>query len=79
MSHPLTPDLNGMNDEELLRKINDLMSRLRSPVSLRNPQLSNQLNMMYLDYQAEYNRRMQVQSEKFAQNNKKLADKIDIG
>ena len=79
MSHPLTPDLNSISDEELLKKINDLMSRLRSPVSLRNPQLSNQLNMMYMDYQTEYNRRMQIQSEKFAQNNKKLADKIDIG
>lgn len=79
MSHPLTPDLNTMNDEELLKKINELMTRLRNPVSMRNPQLSNQLNMMYMDYQAEYNRRMQLQSEKFAQNNKKLADKIDIG
>ena len=79
MSHPLTPDLNTMNDEELLKKINELMTRLRSPVSMRNPQLSNQLNMMYMDYQAEYNRRMQLQSEKFAQNNKKLSDKIDIG
>ena len=79
MTHPLTPDLNSMNDDELLKKINDLMSRLRNPVALRNPQLSNQLNMMYMDYQAEYNRRMQLQSEKFAQNNKKLSDKIDIG
>ena len=77
--HPLTSDLSNLNDEELLKKINDLMSRLRNPTATRNPQLFAQLNMLYQDHQAEYNKRMQAQTEKFAKDNKKLADKIDIG
>ena len=77
--HPLAPDLSNMSDDDLLKKINELMSRMRSNMNMRNPQMTQQLNMLYQDYQAEYNRRMQAQAEKFAQNNKKLADKIDIG
>ena len=77
--HPLTSDFSGMSDDDLLKKINELMARMRNPAATRNSQIFAQLNMLYQDHQAEYNRRMQVQSEKFAQNNKKLADKIDIG
>lgn len=76
--HPLTGELANLSDEDLLKKINELYGRLRTSMSLGNNQYGPQLRMILEDYQAEYNRRMAVQAEQFAKNNKKLADKIDI-
>ena len=76
--HPLTGDLAAMSDDDLLKKINELYGRLRTSMSLGSNQYAPQLRMILEDYQAEYNRRMAVQAEQFAKNNKKLADKIDI-
>lgn len=76
--HPLTDNLNSVNDEDLLKKINELHSRMRTSMGLRNPAYGMQLRMILDDYQNEYNRRMAQQAEKFAQSNPKLTDKIDI-
>jgi hypothetical protein len=76
--HPLTSSLTDLNDEDLLKKLNELHSRLRTSLGLRNPAYVQQLTMILDDYQSEYNKRMAQQAEKFAQANKKLTDKIDI-
>lgn len=76
--HPLTPDLSSLNNEQLLAKINDLYKRLRQAYGMVDPVFGQQLRMLLDDYQTEYNRRMAAEAEKFAQSNKKLANKIDI-
>ena len=76
--HPLTSNLSGLSDDDLLKKVNELHSRMRSSQGLRNPAYAQQIRMLLDDYQTEYNKRMAQQAEKFAQANKKLTDKIDI-
>jgi hypothetical protein len=76
--HPLTASLSDLNDDDLLKKINELHSRMRTSQGLRNPAYAQQIRMLLDDYQSEYNKRMAKQAEKFAQANKKLTDKIDI-
>lgn len=76
--HPLTGDLTKISDDDLLKKINELYGKLRTSMGLTGSHYAEQLRMILEDYQAEYNRRMAVQAEQFAKNNKKLADKIDI-
>lgn len=76
--HPLTPDLTDLSDDDLLKKINDLYTRLRQSLGMRDPAISNQLRMLISTYQTEYDRRMAEQAKKFAEQNKKLTDKIDI-
>ena len=76
--HPLTSNLSGLSDDDLLKKVNEVHSRMRSSQGLRNPSYSQQIAMILGDYQEEYNKRMAKQAEKFAQTNKKITDKIDI-
>ena len=76
--HPLSADLSSLNDEELLKKINELHKRLRTAYMFPDPSISMQLRMLLDDHQNEYNARMRKEAEKFAQQNKKFSEKIDI-
>jgi len=76
--HPLSPNLTELSEDDLLKKINDLHMRLRQAYNMANPQISMQLRMLLDDYQREYNNRMAELAKKFAEQNKKYADKIDI-
>lgn len=77
--HPLAGDLTQLSDEELLKKVNELYDKLKSAYYMSNPSVSMQLRMLLENYRAEQQRRQQLSQEKFMQNNKKYADRIDIG
>jgi len=76
--HPLSVDLASLSDDDLLKKINELHKRLRTAYMFPDPSISMQLRMLLDDHQGEYNARMAKAAEKFAQQNKKFSDKIDI-
>jgi hypothetical protein len=76
--HPLAPKLSELSDDDLLKKLNELYGRLAPAMHMGDPSIAMQLRMLLDDYQGEYDRRMAEQAAKFAENNKKLTDKIDI-
>ena len=76
--HPLAGDLTTMSDEELLKKLNELYDKIKKAYSFRDPAIIQQLHMLLETYKSEQARRSQLAQEKFMQNNKKLADRIDI-
>lgn len=76
--HPLSPNLTTLNDDELLKKINDLHLRLKHAYYLPNPHVAMQIRMLLDDYQGEYNVRMAELAKKFAEQHKKHLDKINI-
>jgi hypothetical protein len=76
--HPLAGDLTQMSDEELLKKLNELYDKIRASYRFSDPTIIQQLYMLLDSYKNEQGRRAQVAQEKFAQNNKKLVDRIDI-
>jgi hypothetical protein len=76
--HPLAGDLTQLSDEELLKKVNELYDRLKKAYYMSDPNISLQLRMLLDSYRNEQQRRAQLAQEKFAQQNKKLTDRIDI-
>lgn len=76
--HPLSGDLTQLSDEELLKKLNELYDKIKKAYSYRDPAIMHQLQMLLDSYRSEQLRRSQAAQEKFAQNNKKLTDRIDI-
>jgi hypothetical protein len=76
--HPLAGDLTQLSDEELLKKLNELYDRLKVAYYMSDPNISYQLRMLLESYKNEQTRRAQIAQEKFAQQNKKLTDRIDI-
>jgi|LauGreDrversion4_2_1035121.scaffolds.fasta_scaffold1560090_1 hypothetical protein len=76
--HPLAGDLTQLSDEELLKKLNELYDRLKVAYYMSDPAISYQLRMLLESYKNEQARRAQIAQEKFARQNKKLTDRIDI-
>jgi hypothetical protein len=76
--HPLAGNLTQMSDEELLKKLNELYDRLKQAYCFSDPSISHQLKLLLESYRSEQTRRAQAAQEKFAQQNKKLTDRIDI-
>lgn len=76
--HPLAGDLTQLSDEELLKKINELYDKLRMAFVMSDPAISYQLRLLLETYRSEQQRRAQQAQEKFMQNNKKIANRIDI-
>lgn len=76
--HPLTEDLSKLNDDDLLKKIHELTTRLTQSYRLGNYELVGQVHMLLEDYQAEASRRNQKIIEEMAEKNNKFKDIIDI-
>jgi len=74
MFHPLAPSLDGLKDEDLHRKISELLQRLNSAQRTGNPQLIMQIQMLYNGYQEESQRRAQLWLDRL---NKKKKDSVD--
>lgn len=73
--HPFTPNLNDLDDEELLAKVNDLYAKMR--MVMNNPPVYRQMCALMADYQNEQLIRLAKQKEKL--DNSELDKKIDIG
>jgi hypothetical protein len=76
--HPLAGDLTQLSDEELLKKVNELYDRLKKAYYFPDPSISHQLRLLLESYRNEQQRRAQIAQQKFMDQNKKLADRIDI-
>ena len=79
MMHPFSGDLSELSDEELYKKINELYDKLKKAAYMSHDQgLLDQLHFLLHDYQLEKTRRYQVEQQKFADENKKYTEVIDI-
>lgn len=76
--HPLAGDLTKLSDEELLKKLNELYDKLKRAYYMPDPSIGLQLRMLLDSYRTEQQRRAQIAQEKFLNQNKKFADRIDI-
>lgn len=77
--HPLTKDLTKLNDKELSDKIADLQKRLALSYRMGNPYLAEQVRMMLNDYQAEHQRRADIELQKLMEKSgKNFKDIINI-
>jgi single-stranded DNA-specific DHH superfamily exonuclease len=82
MFHPLAPSLESLKDEELHRKISELLQRLNSAQRTGDPQLIMQLQMLYDGFQEESQKRAQVWLERLNKKKKDTPDdkpNFDIG
>jgi hypothetical protein len=73
--NPFTPDLTGLSDEELLAKINELYSKMRTVMN--NPPVYRQMTAIMHDYQLEQHRRVEMRRQTL--DDSELSKKIDIG
>ena len=73
--NPFTPKLDGLTDDELLAKINDLYAKMRMVMS--NPPVYAQMQGIMQDYQFEQQRRIITQKQDL--DDSELSKKIDIG
>lgn len=76
--HPLAGDLTQLSDEELLKKLNELYDRLKKAYYFPDQSITFQLKLLLESYRNEQQRRATEAQQKFMQQNKKLADRIDI-
>ena len=70
--HPLSPDLSGLSDEELQKKLGELQKRYLQSSRMGSFELTAQLGLLIEDYQWEISERNRQQMEKMQQrmNNK---------
>lgn len=78
MGHPLTPDLSKLSLEEVTNKYNDLMKRYNMAFRWGNPDMTQQLQLLIQDYQAELDARHRKQLEDLEKNSKTFKNIIDI-
>jgi hypothetical protein len=77
--HPLAPDLSGLSDVELNKKLAEMQTKLSQAYRFGNGQLVYQLQMLMEDYQAESSRRQQKQFEELMEkNNSKFDNLINV-
>lgn len=77
--HPLTPDLSGLKDDELQRKVAELSRKLNQAYAFGQPSLVGQIQMVLQDYQGEQMRRQQkMLDDLMAKNNNKFDGIIDV-
>lgn len=76
--HPLSPDLSGLTDEELHKKMADLTTRLTQSYRFANYELAGQVHMLIEDYQNEISIRQRKLLDEVAAKNNQFDKIIDI-
>jgi hypothetical protein len=76
--HPLAPDLSGLSDNDLQKRMSDLMKRLVFASQMGQTGSVMQLQMLYEDIQMEVGRRNQLEMEKLQAMSPNFNDVIDI-
>lgn len=76
--HPLAPDLSGLSDNDLQKRMTDLMKRLVFASQMGHNDSVMQLQMLYDDIQMEVGRRNQLEMEKLRAMSPNFNDVIDI-
>jgi hypothetical protein len=76
--HPLAPDLSGLSDNDLQKRMSDLMKRLVFCSQMGQTDSVMQLQMLYEDIQMEVGRRNQLEMEKLQAMSNNFNSVIDI-
>lgn len=76
--HPLTPDLTGLKDDELQKKVAELSKKLNQAYAFGQASLVGQIQMVLADYQAEQIRRQQKMMDELMAKNSKFDKLIDV-
>ena len=76
--HPLTPDLSGLNDQDLSSKLSELQTKMNTAYRMGNAGLIHQIQMVIEDYQSELNNRQRKQLDELLKKNNKFDNIIDI-
>lgn len=76
--HPLTPDLSGLKDDELQKKVAELSRKLNQAYSFGQPALVGQIQMILSDYYAEQTRRQQKMMDELMSKSGQFDKIIDI-
>jgi hypothetical protein len=76
--HPLAPDLSGLSDNDLQKRMSDLMRRLVFSSQMGHNDAILQLQMLYEDIQMEVVRRNQIEMEKLQAMSSNFNGTIDI-
>jgi hypothetical protein len=82
MFHPLAPNLTSLKDEELNKKVAELLQRMTFAQRTGNFQMLSQLQTLYYGYQEESQRRAQQWLDKVGKKKKNNDDEspnYDIG
>lgn len=74
MQHPFIQDLASITDDELVKRISELNSRLAWCLRMGKGDIVRQISMAIESYQGEYNRRLAEQNK----NNSDFQNKINI-
>ena len=78
MSHPLAPNLSGLSQEELMKKHNELMTKLNQAYRFGPSGIIPQMQMLLDDYRNEMQNRQAKQLEEMEKNSKNFKNIIDI-
>ena len=76
--HPLAPKLSELSMEELVKKYNELNSKLNQAYRQGPFGIIPQMQMLLEDYQLELQNRQQKQLEEMEKNSKNFKNIIDI-
>lgn len=76
--HPLTPDLSGLKDDELQKKVAELSRKLNQAHAFGQAALVGQLQMVLSDYYAEQSRRQQKMLDELMSKSGQFDKIIDI-
>ena len=76
--HPLAPKLNELSMEELVKKYNELNSKLNQAYRIGPFGIIPQMQMLLEDYQRELQERQRQQLEEMEKNSKNFKNIIDI-
>ena len=78
MSHPLSPDFSGLNDQELSERLSKLQNQLIFASRSGNGELVNQMQLVLNDLNLELERRNQKILKDLEKKNPGFGDKINI-
>ena len=67
--HPFSGDLSKLSDKEIIDKLGDLNKKLMMSYQYRHAQLTNQVQLMCMDYTDELRRREQEAFDKMQEEN----------
>jgi hypothetical protein len=76
--HPLTPDLSGLKDDELQKKVAELSRKLNQAYSFGQVALVGQIQLVLSDYYAEQARRQQKMMDELMSKSGQFDKIIDI-
>jgi len=78
MSHPLSPDFSGLNDQELSERLSKLQNQLIFASRSGNGELVHQMQLVLNDLNLELERRNQKILKDLEKKNPGFGDKINI-